>query len=152
MIKIHNSTVTNLTDKKVQVVSLGMSNETGLPQVSKWLIVKNADHFSINLQDFPQADQDESLANYRIVFDIEGEEQYGFFTIWTEWNRMYYSTTPDSFVASPDCKVLGTNNLPSIALEGPDVSNMVANFQVTILDKRQIMVRADVTLAVGEAA
>lgn len=141
MIIVNSSKIKNLTDKIVTVTS----HPTG-----KTWTAQRGDLISIDLRDFPQADQNESVGQYRIDFAIEGEDQYGVCSLFTNWNQLYYSIQKDHYVASSERRLKGAYDGYTTALvpQGSvQLSNTVVNFQVTILDKKQIMVQANLETA-----
>lgn len=138
MLTVHGSKIRNLTDKIVKV--------TSQPSGKSW-IAQKGDFIEIDLTDFPQSDNNESVATHRIDFTIQGEGQYGVCSLWTTWNQLYYSITEGDYVASPEFRIKGANNGYATALV-PDstvgLANAVVNFQITILNKAQIAVQANV--------
>lgn len=141
MITIHGSKVRNLTDKIVKV--------TNYHSGESW-VAQRGDFISIPLKEIPQADQNESLNSYRIDFTVQDEEQYGICSLWTNWNQLYYSTQPGHYVADPAHRIKGANDGYTTALV-PDstvrMNNAEVTFQITILNKQQIMVQANVEAA-----
>jgi|GEM_PF-3248534 len=141
MITIHGSKIRNLTDKILKV--------TSLPSGESW-IAQRGDFINIPLKNIPQADQNESVGSHRIDFTVQDETQYGTCSLWTNWNQLYYSTEPGHYVAASTQRVKGANGGYTTALV-PDstvrMNNAEITFQVTILNKQQIMVEANVEAA-----
>ncbi len=143
MIKFHGSKLINETDKIITVTTL---------RPKKSWTFQRGEKRSFDLDQISQADHNESVGAYRIDFTIQGESDYGVFSIWTGNRQIYYSIEPGHYVSSTDRRVRGVYGGSTPALTSEVLEDWVANFRVTILNKTQIMVEADMEVFIPPAA